>query len=168
MIKNSINLKNLDSTAKYFLSAFLLTLSIGILTGLGYVYLTTSITPTNTVERFNGSEVEEDEIPEEFPKPIENMILTTHNHINSFAMISLLIGLIFYFNSIVSGKFKLFLLLEPFISTILTFSSMWLMRYCNDGFVYIVIISGVLMYICWFSMIGISLYELLLRNQNKD
>ena len=165
---NNYRLKDLDKTAKYFLSLFLVTIGIGISTGLYYVYLTTNSTPTGTVERFNGSESTENEIPEEFPKPIENMILTTHNHINSFAMISLLIGFIFYFSSIVNGKLKLFLMIEPLISTLLTFSSLWMMRFINESFVYIVFLSSILLYICWFSMIFISLYELLCIKNIKE
>tara|TARA_B100000029_G_scaffold515167_1_gene620926 strand:- start:1880 stop:2374 length:495 start_codon:yes stop_codon:yes gene_type:complete len=158
---NDFRLKDLDKTAKYFLSLFLITLGIGISMGIYYVYLTTKTTPTGTVERFNGSESLENEIPEEFPKPLENMVLTTHNHINSFAMISFLIGFIFYFNSIINGKLKLFFMIEPLLSTLLTFSSLWIMRYVNEAFVYIVFLSSILLYICWFSMIFITIYELL-------
>ena len=157
---NNIKLKDLDQTAKLFISMFLFTIGLGICTGLYFVYLTTSMTPYGTAEQFNGSIVTENEIPEKFEKPLENMILTTHNHVNMFAIITLLIGGIFYFNSTINGKLKFFLLLEPFISTILTFSSMWLMRYIDYSFVYIVILSGVIMYICWAIMILISLYEL--------
>ena len=121
---NDFRLKDLDKTAKYFLSLFLITLGIGITTGLYYVYLTTDSTPSGTIERYNGSESVENEIPEEFPKPLENMILTTHNHVNSFAIISLFIGAIFYFNSMITGKLKLFLMAEPFVSTLITFSSL--------------------------------------------
>ena len=158
---NDFRLKDLDKTAKYFLSLFLITLGIGITTGLYYVYLTTDSTPTGTIERYNGSESVENEIPEEFPKPLENMILTTHNHVNSFAMISFLIGFIFYFNSIIIGKLKLFLMIEPFLSTLITFSSLWMMRFANENFVYILFLSSFLLYVCWFSMIFIAIYELL-------
>ena len=158
---NDFRLKDLDKTAKYFLSLFLITLGIGITTGLYYVYLTTDSTPTGTIERYNGSESVENEIPEEFPKPLENMILTTHNHVNSFAMISFIIGFIFYFNSIIIGKLKLFLMIEPFLSTLITFSSLWMMRFANENFVYILFLSSFLLYVCWFSMIFIAIYELL-------
>ena len=158
---NDFRLKDLDKTAKYFLSLFLITLGIGITTGLYYVYLTTDSTPSGTIERYNGSESVENEIPEEFPKPLENMILTTHNHVNSFAMISFLIGFIFYFNSIIIGKLKLFLMIEPFLSTLITFSSLWMMRFANENFVYILFLSSFLLYVCWFSMIFIAIYELL-------
>ena len=159
----SLKLKYLDSTAKTFLAFFLITIQIGILIGIGYIYYTTDLNPEGTIEHYNGSEIIENDIPEEFPKPLEGMILTTHAHVNSFAMISLIIGLIFYFNSIISNKFKLFLMTEPFISTIITFLSIWIMRYLNDSFVYLVMISSMLMYLCWSIMIIVSLYEIILK-----
>ena len=160
ILMNSFKLQDLDSTSKIFLTFFLITMQLGILIGIGYIYYTTNLNPVGTIEHYNGSEVFDDDIPEEFPKTLENMILTTHAHVNSFAMISLIIGLIFYFNSIVVNKYKLFLMVEPFISTLVTFSCLWLMRYLNDSFVYLVIISSTIMYLCWSIMVLICLYEL--------
>ena len=160
ILMNNFKLQDLDSTSKIFLTFFLITMQLGILIGIGYIYYTTSLNPEGTIEHYNGSEVFDDDIPEEFPKTLENMILTTHAHVNSFAMISLIIGLIFYFNSIVVNKFKLFLMVEPFISTIVTFSCLWLMRYLSDNFVYLVIISSTIMYLCWSVMVLTCLYEL--------
>tara|TARA_Y100001970_G_C14203845_1_gene842726 strand:+ start:379 stop:870 length:492 start_codon:yes stop_codon:yes gene_type:complete len=157
---NNLKLKDLDQTAKIFLSFFLITMLIGIFTGLGYIYYTTDMNPGGTIEHYKGSKVLDDEIPEEFPKPLEGMILTTHAHVNSFALISLVIGMIFYFNSYINGKLKLLLMIEPFVSTIITFTSLWFLRYINDQFVYIVMISSFLMYLFWAIMILISLYEL--------
>jgi hypothetical protein len=160
---NKIQLRNLDSTAKIFLIFFLTTMLVGIFTGLGYIYYTTDMNTHGTIEHYNGSVVKDGEIPEEFPKPLEGMILTTHAHVNSFALMSFAIGIIFYFSSIISGKLKTFILIEPFISTIITFISLWLLRYVNDSFVYIVMISGILMYSFWIIMILISIYELCLK-----
>ena len=135
IIMNNFYLKDLDDVLKKFLSIFLLTMGIGIGTGLVYVYYTTSMSISGTEERFNGSMTNTNsDIPEEFPKPLESMILTTHDHIISFSLISFTIGIIFYFNSIISGRMKLFLLLEPFIATLITFSSMWVMRYFYSPF----------------------------------
>ena len=157
---NNYTFKDLDSTARIFLSFFLVTMLIGILTGLGYIYYTTNMNADGTIEHYRGSQVLDDEIPEEFPKPLEEMILSTHAHVNSFALISLVIGMIFYFNSLISGIIKLIFMIEPFLSTIITFSSLWLLRYTNQGFVYIVIISSFLMYLFWIVMIITCLYEL--------
>ena len=160
---NNLKLKDLDQTAKIFLSFFLITMLIGIFTGLGYIYYTTDMNPDGTIEHYKGSKVLDDEIPEEFPKPLEAMILTTHAHVNSFALISLIIGTIFYFNSIISGKIKLLLMVEPFFSTLITFLSMWFLRYLNESFVYLVLLSGFLMYLFWIIMVVLSLYELLFK-----
>jgi len=157
---NNITLKNLDQVAKVFLSSFLVTMLIGVFTGLGYIYFTTNMNPSGTIEHYNGSEILDDEIPLEYPKPLEGMILTTHAHVNSFALISLAIGFIFYFNSITSSKLKLFIMIEPFLSTIITFLSLWLLRYVNENFVYLVMVSSFIMYLFWIAMILICLYEL--------
>jgi len=161
-MKNKLYLKDLDCDAKYFLSAFLITMAIGIAIGLVYVYTTTNMSSTGIVEQFNGSNMENiNEIPEKFPKPLENMILTTHDHILTFAMISLLIGVVFYFSSIITGKLKTILLIEPFVSSVLMFASMWIMKYLNSSFSFLVIICAIATYLCWYIMIGTSLYELL-------
>ena len=161
---NNFKLKNLDKTAKIFLSFFLTTMLIGILTGLAFIYYTTNMNSSGTIEHYRGSEVLDDEIPEEFPKPIEEMILSTHAHVNSFALISLIVGMIFYFNSVISGIWKLIFMIEPFISTIITFSSLWLLRYINEQFVYIVIASSLLMYLFWIIMILVCLYDIINNN----
>ena len=168
-MKNNIYLKDLESNFKFILVLFLIVLSIGIFTGLAYVYLTTAMTPSGTVEQFNGpNNTYEfdylDNAPLETTKYANDLLLTTHNHVITFSIISLLISIIFYFNSSITDKFKLFLIFEPFASIILTFSSLWLMRYVDDIFVYIMIGSAILMYICWYLMIFVSIYELIKKN----
>ena len=101
-------LKELDRTAKIFLAFFLLTMQLGILIGIGYIYFTTNLNPQGTIEHYNGSEIIEDEIPEEYPKSLESMILNKHAHVNRFAIISLLIGAILYFNSVINNIFNFF------------------------------------------------------------
>ena len=50
------------------------------------------------------------------------------------------------------------------ISTIITFSSLWLLRYINEQFVYIVIASSLLMYLFWIIMILVYLYDIINNN----
>ena len=79
-MKNNFYLKDLNNDAKYFLAGFLISLAIGIAIGLFYVYLTTEMTPVGVNEQFRGSEIiKNSDIPNKFPKPLENMVLTTHN-----------------------------------------------------------------------------------------
>ena len=70
-MKNNFYLKDLEKNIKYFLVAFLLTITAGICTGPGYIYYTTNIAADSISERYAGSVVDEDyEIPENFPKSI--------------------------------------------------------------------------------------------------
>tara|TARA_S200000501_G_C20849642_1_gene755158 strand:+ start:932 stop:1420 length:489 start_codon:yes stop_codon:yes gene_type:complete len=159
-MNEKILLYNLPKDLKYILTAFLVCMSLGIATGLIYVYITTNMNTDGITERFNGSEIIENEIPENFPKPIENMILTTHDHLLTFSLISLSLILIFYCSSTIKGKLKRIIMIEPFIGTIIMFSSMWLMRYVSSNFSYIVVLSSLITYSIWYLMIIISLYEL--------
>tara|TARA_Y100000996_G_scaffold400741_1_gene371045 strand:+ start:3254 stop:3772 length:519 start_codon:yes stop_codon:yes gene_type:complete len=172
-MKNKFYLKDLDQELKYILIAFLTTLGLGVLSGMFYLYYTTNSTPTGVIEHYKGNQDAHYEDWDDFldkppkvEKYLHDMLETTHSHVISFAIISILLGLIFYFNSVIVGKFKLFIIIEPFISTLITFMSLWIMRYLSDSFVYLVMISAGLLYPCWFIMIFVSIYELLIKSKS--
>lgn len=158
-----------DKGLKNFISTFLIVLTIGVTVGIVYLKFTTNMNASGTVERYNGSQIDPEgfEILEKYPKPISEMLLTTHNHIISFSFIFVLLGIIFYFNSIIDGFWKEFLIIEPFISTLITFSSIWGIRYIDERFVYLTIISATLMYIAFYSMSAIALYELMFKKNDS-
>ena len=163
-----MKLHQLDNNLKYFLSLFLIVMTIGVTIGLIYVQSTTNISAEGTVHRYAGSEAKDEfDIPEYYPKPKSDMLMTTHNHIISFAMIFGMIGLLFYFNSMILGTWKFILMAEPLISTIITFGSIWGIRFIAPDFAFITIISGILMYLAYYIMVGIMLYELLLYSEKK-
>ncbi|RPI65374.1 MAG: hypothetical protein EHM44_00725 [Ignavibacteriales bacterium] len=153
----------LDIQIKQFLFTFIITLSFGVLIGLSYLYYTTNYIPSTAIERINGSEInssDEFNIPEQYPKPVSELLITTHNHIIAFSFIFFFTGGIFYYNSIIVGRIKQLMIIEPFISTIISFSSIWGMRYIHPGFVYVTAISSSLIYISFFMMVSIIIYEL--------
>lgn len=159
----------LEQNLKNFIFYFIITLTFGVSVGLGYLYYTTSYSPSKAVERYNGSEISDGDfdIPENYPKPISELLITTHNHVIAFSFIFFFTGGIFYFNSIVSGNFKMFLIIEPFISTIISFSSLWVMRYLNSFFVYVMAISSSLIYISFYLMVSIIIYELKFKSHTS-
>jgi len=142
-----------------FLTIFNLTIGVGV--GLYYIGYTTQYTPSGTSEHFAGSKISDDfEIPDKYPKPISELLNTTHNHFISMTFIFLIIGGIFFFNSIITGSMKTILIVEPFISIIVTFGGIWLVRYIHPGFSNLVILSGILMYMSFFIMASTIFYEL--------
>ena len=54
----------------------------------------------------------------------------------------------------------MFLIIEPLVSTLVSFGSMWVIRFFGEGFISVTIISAVLIYISFYIMIVISLFEL--------
>ena len=157
-------LYNLEKKIKLFLSVVILTLSIGVLTGLIYLYNTTNLSSSGTIQRISGSsEISDFDIPDNYPKPISELLITTHNHIIGFSFIFLIVGSVFYFNSIVIGFWKSFLMIEPLLSIVITFGSIWLIRFISTDFVYVAIVSSSLIYISFFIMIVIVLYELIFK-----
>jgi len=161
-----MKLFQLDKELKIFISLFLIVLSVGVTIGLIYVRTTTNVSVEGTANRYAGSEVNDEfDIPEYYPKPVSDLLMTTHNHILSFSLIFGLVGLIFNFNSIIVGTWKLVLMIEPLIATLITFGSIWGVRFIAPEFAYITIISGILMYLVFYLMICIMLYDLLIKSK---
>ena len=145
----------------------LLNLTIGVGVGLYYVDYTTNLTTSGTSEHFSGSIVNDEfDIPDKYPKPISELLNTTHTHVISMTFIFIIVGAIFFFNSIITGILKTILIIEPFISIIITFGGIWLIRFSHMGFSYLVILSGVLMYLSFFIMAFTIFYELIIKGSH--
>ena len=158
---SKIKLYQLPRAIKLLLMLTVLNLTVGVGIGLYYVSNTTHLSPEGTAEQFRGSSVYNNfDIPEKFPKPISELLTTTHNHIISMTFIFFIMGGIFYFNSIITGFWKSFFIAEPFFSILATFGGIWLIRFIHSSFSYLVMVSGVLMYLSFFIMAGTIIYEL--------
>jgi hypothetical protein len=157
-----ISLSTLDIKLKKLLTLFIVVLTIGITIGLIYLTLTTGTKISGIEEHYKGSTViDEFDIPDKYPKTINNLLLTTHNHLLSLSLIFLIMGGIFSFStSIKSERLKSFLIYEPFFSIILTFGGIWGIRYLHPIFLWVVIISGTIMYSSFYFMAFISIFEL--------
>lgn len=149
---------------KFLIASLLLSLTFGVIIGLGFLYYTTSYSTTKAIERYNGSQLtNEFEIAENYPKPISEIFITTHNHIIAFTLIFTVVGFIFYFSSIPNSRLKNFLLIEPFISIIISFGSLWLIRFVNENFVYLMAVSSSFIYLSYFTMVSLILYEIFFK-----
>ena len=164
MINSLPTLNQLSSNVRYFLLVFIVCLTIGFTVGLVYVWKTTSMSPAGASEHYSGSVASGDlDIPEKYPKSVESMLLTTHTHVISFAMIFLVLGGIFSLNSLIKGSLKTFVIIEPFITVLGTFGSIWGMRYLSSVYSYLSIIFGVMTYFTFYFMVGVVLYDLILK-----
>jgi hypothetical protein len=154
----------LDTNLKKLLIYYLFTIGIGFSLGVLYVYLNSEFSNTGMIEQYIGNN---DEWEPKLPKTLKDLISHTHEHITMFSIIFLSIGLIFSYNSVIRGFWKSFLILEPFISIIITFGGFFIIRYITTTFSYVIIISSFLMYICFYIMLFVCLYELIfLQKEN--
>ena len=162
----SIRLYEFPRKLKFLCFITVFNLAIGVGIGLYYVYYTTNLTTYGTEEHYIGSTIDDTfDIPEKYPKPLSELLNTTHTHIISMTMIFLIVGCIFFFNSIITGLYKTIIIIEPFISIIITFGGIWLIRYFNPIFSYLVILSGILMYLSFFIMVVTIFYELIIKGK---
>ena len=157
-------INSLNKNLKKLLIYYLFTIGIGFSLGVLYVYLNSEFSNTGMVEQYVGNN---DEWEPKLPKTLKDLVSHTHEHITMFSIIFLSLGLIFSYNSVIKGFWKSFLILEPFISIIITFSGFFIIRYITTTFSYVIIISSFLMYIFFYIMLFVCLYELIfLQKEN--
>ena len=159
-----MTLQTLDKNLKKILIYYLITLGVGFSLGVLYVYLNSEFSSSGMIEQYLGNN---DEWKPKLPKTLQDLVSHTHEHITMFSIIFLSLGLIFLYNNTIKGFWKRFLMLEPFVSIIITFGGFFMIRYVTTSFSYIIMISSLLMYICFYVMLFISLYELIVSNKEN-
>ncbi|MAR15159.1 MAG: hypothetical protein CMG21_01730 [Candidatus Marinimicrobia bacterium] len=159
-----MTLQILDKNLKKLLIYYLVTLGIGFSLGVLYVYLNSEFSSLGMIEQYVGNN---DDWAPKLPKTLQDLVSHTHEHITMFAIIFLSLALIFSYNNTIKGFWKRFLMLEPFISIIITFGGFFIIRYITTSFSYIIIASSLLMYMCFYIMLFVCLYELILLNKKN-
>ena len=159
-----MTLQTLDKNLKKILIYYLITLGVGFSLGVLYVYLNSEFSSSGMIEQYLGNN---DYWEPKLPKTLQDLVSHTHEHITMFSIIFLSLGLIFLYNSTINGFWKRFLVIEPFLSIIITFGGFFIIRYITITFSYIIIISSLLMYICFYVMLFVSLYELIILNKEN-
>jgi hypothetical protein len=125
----------------------------------------TSLSPKGIEENYNGNEENEDANTIKFKKSEFQMLTSIHSHVFTLRFIFLLTGLLTYFTGLPS-KIKLFLMVEPLVSLIVTFTSMILMWKDLPLFNYLVYISGALMHSTFVITILLLIRELYFQKSN--
>ncbi len=123
---------------------FVIVLSVGFYGGLGFVNTTTSMEVSGIESHYLGNEDVEDAEIMQFKKSEREILTIVHNHILSMSVIFFLLSLILATTSM-NKKLKYFLMVEPFVSIILTFGGIYLLWSGILWFKYIIILSGILM-----------------------
>lgn len=144
---------------KLFIAAFVLVLSVGYFTGLMFVNETEATTPEGMEVNYLGNEDNEEAEVMVFKKGEREMLTMLHTHVLSISFIFFLLGGLVAITSL-PNKLKSFLMVEPFVSIILTFGGIYFLWQGITWMKYIVMISGILMTIVYVISAGAVLLQL--------
>jgi hypothetical protein len=175
-LETTFKLRQLPKFAKLSITGFILALAFGYITGLMYVDDTTKLSLDGIEENYNGNSlanepIDDDTIldwdeslemiePMRFKKSKQELITIIHTHVISFALIFLSLSFLIYFTS-TPIILKKILLIEPFISIVLTFGGIWLLWLGLDWLKYIIMISGSFLTISFILLSFFILIELI-------
>jgi len=153
-------LYSLPKEIKVLIGVFIIVLSIGFFSGIFFVGKTSSVNPNGIQEQYLGNEHDEDAEIMKFKKGENEMLSLVHSHVLSMSMIFFLLGIILSITEL-KNKVKLFLMIEPLISVLLTFGGIYFLW---KGFLwmkYLIIFSGTLMTLTFSISVIIILRQLL-------
>jgi len=145
---------------KSLILVFIIVLSVGFYGGLSFVNNTTSMNSSEIESHYLGNENDEAAEVMKFKKSEGEILTVVHNHILSLSVIFFMLSLILATTSI-NKKFKYFLMIEPFLSIILTFGGIYLLWSGITWFKYVVIFSGILMTFSFVSATIAIAYQIL-------
>jgi len=144
--------------------AFIITINIGFFTGLFFIENTTKMEPVGIQEQYLGNENNTDAVDMKFKKPKKEMLTLIHNHILSLSVLFFMLSSLVAITG-VNKKLKSFLIIEPFVSLLVTFGGLYIVWLGVLWFSYIVIISGTLMTISFLASSTVIIWELFKKPQ---
>jgi hypothetical protein len=118
---------------------------VGYTTSLLFIRHTTGLTPGGVAARYRGSDPNAAEGAMQFPKSFAEMMTVTHTHLFSMAAIFVFSGLALALCARPSERWRRWLIVEPFIALLVSFSAMWLMRYVDARFSWLLGLSSAIM-----------------------
>jgi len=154
-----IKLHQFPSALKGLIFSFTLVMLFGYAISFSFLNQTTNLSPTGIEENYNGNEDNEEAEMIKFKKSSYEMKTTIHNHMFSMAVILFITGGLVFFTSI-NETLKKILMIEPFISLIITFGSLLLMWNGASYMRYITIISGIAMHLAFVISLIIIIKEI--------
>lgn len=131
---------------------------VGYSTSLIYVWWTTRLTPVGIADHYRGNEAAEGAM--QFPKSFAEMLTVTHTHLLAMAAIFVLSGVGVALCERVADRWKRLLVAEPFVALLVSFGAMWLMRYADARFSYLLALSSGVMALTFYLQSFLVLREL--------
>ena len=135
---------------------------VGYTTSLVFVWHTTRLVPPGIEARYRGADPQaaEGEGAMQFPKSFAEMLTITHTHLLSMAVIFVISGIGVALCERVAERRKRWLIAEPFGALLVSFSAMWLMRYVDPHFSWLLEASSAVLAMTFYLQSYLILREL--------
>ncbi|MEM8999882.1 MAG: hypothetical protein AAGB24_06425 [Bacteroidota bacterium] len=150
---------------KVLVGTYLLVTSIGFLSALQFVNVTTAGTPQGIQENYLGNEDDLEAEELKFTKSERQILNIVHAHMLSLGMLFLILAFLVALTPI-DGFARRFLLFEPLLSVFFTFSGIYLLTKGIVWMKYIILISGVFMTFSYVVSVVLVLYWLFKKKSN--
>lgn len=137
---------------------------VGYTTSLLFIRHTTGMTAAGVASRYRGSDPDAAEGAMQFAKSFSEMLTVTHTHLFSMAAIFVFSGLALALCARPSERWRRILIVEPFVALIVSFSAMWLMRYADARFSWLLGLSSGIMAVTFYVQSFFILRELMTRS----
>ena len=153
---------SLPKEFKNLVVPFILVLSIGYFVSILLVDHTSSLSPIGIEENYLGNESKDPQVIYKFKKTKYQIYNLLHSHIISMSIIFFITGLLLLITDL-NYYFKMFLIIEPFVSILMTFGGIYLLWNGVAWMKYVIFISSTIMAIVFL----ISCYIILLQSLSK-
>lgn len=153
----------LPKELKLLVTTFLVVLSVGFYSGITFVENTSGFSTQGVQENYLGNESDEDSEVLKFKKNEKHMLNIIHSHILSMGVIFFLLGGLLSLTKI-NPTFKKFLMIEPLLSVLVTFTGIYLLWTGVLWMKYIVMFSGILMTASFSASILIVMIQMYKKN----
>ena len=153
---------SLPKEFKNLVVPFILVLSIGYFVSILLVDHTSSLSPIGIEENYLGNESKDPQVIYKFKKTKYQIYNLLHSHIISMSIIFFITGLLLLIADL-NYYFKMFLIIEPFVSILMTFGGIYLLWNGVTWMKYVIFISSTIMAIVFL----ISCYIILHQSLSK-
>ena len=133
---------------------------VGYTTSLVFVWHTTQLVPAGVAGHYRGTDPDSTTAAMQFPKSFAEMLTITHTHLLSMAVIFVLTGLGVALCARLSERWQRFLIAEPFVALLVSFTAMWLMRYADPRFAWVLEASSSILAVAFYVQSWLILREL--------
>jgi hypothetical protein len=132
----------------------------GYTTSLVFVWWTTRLSYGGVAARYRGDAGASSEAAMQFPKSLAEMLTITHTHLLAMAAVLAMTGAQLALCERVSPRWKHILIAESFAALLVSFSAMWLMRWVEPQFGYLLMASSGLLAVTFYVESFLVLREL--------